>query len=88
MRLFGVATLVLFSLLLGAEAQAEGGVDCVKTQCEVKGRSCVETFYVAYEACMKAGNKKCMSALPADKFKCLKTELTPCASTRNDRQNA
>jgi len=88
MRLFGVVILVVVSFLPGAQAQAESGVDCVRTQCEIKGRSCVETLYVAYEACMKSGNKKCMSALPADKFKCLKTELTPCASMRNEKQNA
>jgi hypothetical protein len=84
--------LILLSLLLSASvgggARAEGGVDCVKNQCEAKGRSCVETLYVAYEACMKAGNKKCASALPADKFNCLRTELKPCASARNEKQDA
>lgn len=82
--------LLLLSLVLAAPvdgARAQGGVDCVKTRCEPKGRSCVETLHVTYEACMKAGNKKCMSALPADKFKCLKTELTPCALKRNDAQS-
>jgi len=88
MRPFAVVILVVISFLLGAEAQAASGVDCVKTQCEAKGRSCVETLYVAYEACMKAGNKKCMSALPADKFNCLRTELKPCALTRNEKQDA
>lgn len=83
--------LILFSLVLTAPlggARAEGGADCVKTQCEPKGRSCVETLYVTYEACMKAGNKKCASALPADKFNCLRTELKPCASARNEKQDA
>lgn len=83
--------LILLSLLLAASgggARAEGGVDCVKARCEAKGSLCVEELYVAEEACRKAANKKCSSALPADKFKCLKTELTPCALTRNDRQNA
>lgn len=87
MRQPGFAVLGLISFLLGAEARAETGLDCVRNQCEAKGRSCVETLYVTYEACMKAGNKKCMSALPADKFKCLKTELTPCALKRNDAQS-
>ena len=68
-------------------ARAAGGVDCVRTQCEGKGNSCVETLYVAYDACMKAGNTKCNAVPPAEKMNCLRTELTPCALTRN-RENA
>lgn len=90
MRHRGFVTLILFTLFLakGVGARAEGGVDCVKAQCEGKGRTCVETLYVTYEACRKAANKKCFSVQPAEKFNCLKTELTPCALTRNDRQTA
>ena len=45
-------------LMAASSARAAGGVECVKTQCEGKGSSCVETLYVAYDACMKAGNTK------------------------------
>lgn len=83
----GIVTLILFLGAAGA-GHAAGGVDCVKTQCEGTGRQCVETLYVAYEACMKAGNKKCNSVQPAEKFNCLRAELTPCALTRNDQQTA
>lgn len=87
-----VATLLTLSFLLlgatGGGAQAAGGIECVKTQCESKGRTCVEELYVAYDACMKAGNKKCNGVQLSEKFKCLKTELSPCALTRNAQQDA
>lgn len=85
----GIVTLVLLLLLRGVpggDAQATGGADCFKTQCEDKGRTCVQSFYVTYETCMKAGRKKCDRVQPADKFDCLTAELKPCALTRNDEQ--
>ena len=84
MRKAGIALLIF---ILGA-AQASADVECVKTTCEGKGRTCVETLHVTYEACRKAANKKCNTVQFADKFNCLKAELTPCALTRNDRQAA
>jgi hypothetical protein len=83
-------TLILFSLLLttDAGARAEGGIECVRAQCEGKGRTCVETLHVTYEACRKAANKKCNTVQLAEKFNCLKAELTPCALARNDQQTA
>lgn len=91
MRYPSVVTLILFSLLPGATgggAQAGDGIECVKTQCEGKGRTCVEALYAEYDACMKAGNKKCNSVQLSEKFNCLKTELSPCALTRNEQQDA
>jgi hypothetical protein len=37
---------------------------------------------------MKAANKKCNAVQLAEKFNCLKTELKPCALSRNERQEA
>jgi hypothetical protein len=88
MRKAGVVILMLLLGAAGGRAEAAGGVDCVKAECEGKGRTCVETLYVADEACRKAANKKCNGVQPADKFNCLKAELTPCALTRNDKQAA
>jgi hypothetical protein len=84
---FIAATLMAASSPTGA-ARAAGGVDCVKTQCEGKGNSCVGALYVAYDACMKAGNSKCNAVPPAEKMNCLRSELTPCAVTRNREQAA
>jgi hypothetical protein len=78
---------VLLSAGCGATLAADR-TQCVKTQCEDKGRKCVEALYVIHEACMKAGNKKCRSVQPADQFNCLKAELSPCGQGRNERQNA
>jgi hypothetical protein len=83
----GFVILILSSLLTGA-AQAGGGVDCVKAECEAAGRSCVETLYAAEAVCMKAARKKCDSVQPAEKFDCLKAGLTPCAQTRNAQNEA
>ena len=69
-------------------ARAAGGVQCVQTQCEGKGKSCIEALYVTYDACMKAGNVKCNSVPPAERFNCLRSELTPCASTRGKETDA
>jgi len=79
---FIVAILVAGSSLADT-ASAAGGVECVKSQCEVKGKSCVQALYVAYDDCMVAGNKKCNSVPPAERFNCLRSELTPCATARN-----
>ena len=89
MRWFAFIAVVLMaaSSPTGA-ARAAGGLECVKAQCEGKGRSCVEALYVTYDACMRAGNKKCDSVPPAEKFNCLRSELTPCALTRNREQAA
>ena len=75
-------------LMAASSARAAGGVECVKTQCEGRGNSCVGALYVAYDACMKAGNTKCNAVPPAEKFNCLRSELTPCALTRNREQAA
>lgn len=69
-------------------ARAAGGVQCVETQCEGKGKSCIEALYVAYDACMKTGNSKCNAVPPAEKFNCLRRELAPCASTRGTATEA
>lgn len=37
---------------------------------------------------MKAANKKCSGVQLSEKFKCLKTELSACALTRNTQQDA
>lgn len=89
MRWFAfVAALLMAASSPTGAARAAGGVECVKTQCEGKGDACVETLYVAYDACMKAGNTKCNAVPPAEKMNCLRTELTPCAMTRNSEQAA
>ena len=88
MRKAGVVMLMFFLSTAGGGAEAAGGVECVKARCEGKGRTCVETLYVTYEACRKAANKKCNGVQLAEKFNCLKAELTPCALTRNDKQAA
>ena len=80
------AGLSLLLMLISAPALAAGGAACVKAQCEVKGRTCVEALYATHEACMKAGNAKCASTAPAEGFNCLKGELTPCALARNKAQ--
>ena len=85
MRWFAVIAAILMA---ASSARAAGGVECVKTQCEGKGSSCVEALYVAYDACMKAGNTKCNAVPPAEKMNCLRSELTPCALTRNGEQAA
>ena len=86
-----IVALIFGLLLAGAAAsavRAEGGADCVRSQCEAKGRTCVEATYTANDACMKAARKTCDSVQPADKFNCLKRELTPCALARNSQQDA
>jgi hypothetical protein len=84
---FIAATLIAAFSPTGA-ARAAGGVECVKTQCEGKGSSCVDALYVAYDACMKAGNSKCNAVPPAEKMNCLRSELTPCALTRTREKAA
>jgi hypothetical protein len=84
---FCVTLGMLLTATVGA-ALAAGGIECVKAQCEDRGRRCVEALYVTHEACMKAGNKKCRSVQPADQFNCLKAELSPCARTRNEQEGA
>jgi len=81
-------TFIAAILMAASSAHAAGGVDCVKAQCEGKGSSCVGALYVAYDACMKAGNTKCNAVPPAEKMNCLRSELTPCALTRNKEQAA
>lgn len=89
MRWFAfIATILLAASEPTGAVWAAGGVECVKTQCEGKGRSCIEALYVTYGACMKAGNTKCNSVAPAERFNCLRSELTPCALTRNREQDA
>jgi hypothetical protein len=84
---FIAAILMAASSPTGA-ARAAGGLECVKTQCEGKGNSCIAALYVVYDACMKTGNVKCNSVTPAEKFNCLRSELTPCALTRNKEKDA
>lgn len=86
MRIVTLIPLLLLRGVPGGDAQAADGADCFKTQCEGKGRTCVQSLYVKYETCMKAGRKKCDRVQPADKFNCLTAELKPCALTRNDEQ--
>lgn len=89
MRRFAfIAVLLMAAPSLTGAARAGGGVECVKTQCEGKGRSCVEALYVAFDACMTAANKKCDSVPLSEKFNCLRSERSPCALTRNKEQTA
>jgi hypothetical protein len=81
------AVLLLATATTGT-AHAASGFECVKTQCEGKGRSCVEMLYVAYNACVKAARAKCDAVPAAEKFKCLTGGLGPCAQTRNKEQGA
>ena len=86
-----VLTLFLASCLIGfaeGSASAGGGVQCVRTQCEGPGQACIAALYKTYDACMAAGNQKCSGVAPADKFTCLKDELSPCATARNTQQAA
>lgn len=76
------------ALSLSVGAHAASGVACVTSQCEGKGRTCVEALYVTHEACMKAGNAKCATVALAEKFNCLRGELSPCAQARNAAQDA
>ncbi|MBX3520625.1 MAG: hypothetical protein KF835_11485 [Xanthobacteraceae bacterium] len=78
----------VFLLLAGGSAQAASGFECVKTQCENKGRACVETLYVSYNACTKTARAKCETVPLAEKFECLRSGLRPCALTRNEEQAA
>ncbi|MBK9078533.1 MAG: hypothetical protein WBP38_13610 [Hyphomicrobium sp.] len=92
MRQQAVVTFMLLFMLIaglpGGSALAGGGVECITSQCEAKGRPCVETLYATYAACMKAGNAKCAGAKAMEKFKCLTSELHPCASTRTKDEEA
>lgn len=81
---FFLACAVLGIGAAGARADAE----CLKTRCEDNGRACVETLSAAYGACMAAGNRKCSGVAAAEKFNCLRQELSPCARTRNQEQDA
>jgi hypothetical protein len=83
-----IAVFLMAASSATSSARAAGGVHCVKSQCEEMGRSCVEELYVAYDACMKAGNTKCNSVPPAEKFNCLRSELAPCGLTRNRETGA
>ena len=67
---------------------ADATVACVKTQCEGKGKSCVETLYVTYDACVKTARAKCDSVPASEKFNCLTNGLRPCAVARNGEQDA
>ncbi len=87
----GVVTLFLFSFclcLVANGASAANGVQCVRTQCEGQGQACVASLRTTYDACMAAGNQKCNSVQPAEKFTCLRNELKPCATERNAQQEA
>jgi hypothetical protein len=81
------ATFLLANATIGS-ALAASGIECVRVQCEGKGRTCVETLHVTYNACTKAARAKCEKVSPAEKFNCLRDGLKPCALTRNDEQAA
>lgn len=87
MRRIMFAAFVLTAATVGS-TQAASGIECVKAQCEDKGRSCVEALHVTYNACTKAARAKCERVAPAEKFNCLRDGLKPCALTRNDEQAA
>ncbi len=82
---FFAAFLLATAMMIGF-AHAASGIECVKAQCEGKGRKCVETLHVAYNACLKAARAKCDRIPPAEKFNCLKDGLSPCARTRNEEE--
>jgi hypothetical protein len=88
MRWLAFIAILLTAASPTGAARAAGGVECVKTQCEGKGRSCVEALYVAFDACMKAGNKKCDSVPLSEKAKCLRSERSPCGLARNKAEAA
>ena len=83
-----VAFLLVSAFLWGAGGGALADIECAKAQCEGKGKACVEALSVTYNACMAAGNRKCNSVPAAEKFNCLRGELSPCARTRNEAQAA
>ncbi len=90
MPLRSFVMLFLFFLtvaLAPASASAEGGVQCVRTQCEGQGQACVAALRTTYEACMAAGNRKCNAVQPSEKFTCLRNALKPCANERNAQQD-
>lgn len=82
-----ISLLLLITPLLAA-GQANANVECVKTRCESKGRPCVETLNVAYEACTKTARKNCDAVPVSEKFNCLRNGLAPCSATRNKEQTA
>lgn len=81
-----LALLILITLASAGTTRAD--IECVKTQCEAKGRTCVETLYARYDTCTKTARKKCDALPVAEKFNCLRAELSPCARTRNSEQDA
>lgn len=85
-------TQLLIVLLLATAplhaGSASANIECVKTQCESKGRPCVETLNVAYDACTKTARKACDAVPAAEKFNCLRNNLSPCAQERNKQQAA
>jgi hypothetical protein len=84
-RVYFAVIFILATAAIGA-AHAASGFECVKAQCEGKGRTCVEMLYVSYNACLKAARAKCETVPAAEKFKCLTSGLSPCAQTRNKEQ--
>ncbi len=78
----------LFAVATATASHGASGFGCVKAQCDGKGRSCVETLYVAFNACTKAARAKCDKVPAAEKFNCLRAGLAPCALTRNKDQAA
>lgn len=87
MRRMSRVLLLLAALPAGA-SHAASGVECFKAQCEGKGRICVEAAYAASDTCTKAARKKCDTVPAAEKFNCLRSNLAPCAQTRNKEQAA
>lgn len=86
MRQLQLALLILITLASVGTARAD--IECVKAQCEVKGRTCVETLYASYDTCTKAARRKCDTLPVAEKFDCLRGGLSPCARMRNQEQAA
>lgn len=86
-RIYFFAVFLLATAAPGA-SHAASGFECVRAQCEGKGRTCVETLYGTYNACTKAARAVCEKVSPAEKFNCLRAGLSPCAQTRNKEQAA
>ena len=88
MRQINFFAVLLLAIATIGSAHATTGVECVRAQCEGNGRKCVETLYATYNTCLKTARAKCEKVSPAEKFNCLRSELSPCAQTRNQEQAA
>jgi hypothetical protein len=65
-------------------ARAAGGLECVKTQCEGNGGSCVKALYVAYDACAESQKSVCNSKRSSsERRECITWGLNQCKLDRD-----